>query len=234
MKHKWSMDEGVLSAPDFPVPRGLVWGFTARDAGDISDPEARAALVGRYGAPGLRILKQVHGTRIVRSDDHEDKPEADGWLGVQGEKRLLAVKSADCLPVLFWSRDGRTFGSAHAGWRGAVAGIARAFVEKCGADPRSLTAVLGPAIGPCCYEVGTDVADRAGRDDRWLRERGNGHFLFDLPAYVSADLMEAGVPGENIVGCGMCTMCGGPFYSHRADGTEKRQIGFVGFPEGAP
>lgn len=226
----WTVADGVLTAEGFFTPPGLFWGFTTREAGDFKNSGTGLLLAARYGVKRLKLLNQVHGTGIVESAAEEPLPEGDGWLGLPDEGALLGIKAADCLPVLFWSADGLTAGAVHAGWRGAVAGIARRFVDLSGADPASLYAVFGPAIGACCYEVGMDVAERAGQDARWLQSTGPGKFHFDLKAYVKAELEASGMKPGNMLDCGMCTMCRRDlFHSHRAEPGGGRSVAFLGF-----
>lgn len=228
-KEGWTISGGILTAGGIFTPPGIIWGFTTREAGDFGDPSAGAHLAAKYGKKNLKLLKQVHGDRIVATSTEESFPEGDGWLGLPGGDSLIGIKTADCLPILFWSKDGLISGAVHAGWRGAVKGIHLRFLELSGADPRTLYAVLGPAIGRCCYEVGPDVADLAGHDERWLIPGKPGKFMFDLKAYVKEGLQTRGMLPENIHDCGLCTMCRQDlFYSFRADPSSGRAVAFLG------
>jgi YfiH family protein len=121
-------------------------------------------------------------------------------------------------------------GAVHAGWRGAAANVAGAAAEaflELTDDPRSVRAWLGPAIGACCYEVGTEVAARFA--ESFLRRPRNGRHVLDLPAVVRSQLVSAGVPPERIVADTACTRCGGERYaSYRRDGQKAgRMIALV-------
>jgi len=101
-------------------------------------------------------LEQVHGTRVVDADLESPAAAADAAVSRQCG-RVLAIQVADCLPVLFASRDGAVIAAAHAGWRGLAAGVLEATVAAMGIAPRELIAWLGPAIGQPHFEVGEEV-----------------------------------------------------------------------------
>src|SRR5690606_28534580 len=143
---------------------------------DGDDPAAvaanRAALVACASLPSApHWLRQVHGTGVLVVDRAlpagdataerarmAAEPEADAAVtAAQGV--VLAVLTADCLPVVFASRDGRRVGAAHAGWRGLAAGVLENTVAAMAAPPETLLAWLGPAAGPLAYEVGAEVRD---------------------------------------------------------------------------
>jgi hypothetical protein len=129
----------------------------------------------------------------------------------------LAVQTADCVPVLLAADD--AIGAVHAGWRGAAAGVALRAVKAFLAlvtNRETARAWLGPAIGPCCYEVGPEVAGRF--PPRFSRPSNGDRFLLDLPGYVRWQLGEAGIRPEKIMQPEGCTFCGGPqFASYRRD-----------------
>lgn len=164
--------------------------------------------------PNLATLKQVHSATCVT---------ADGRCGVLGQGdalledrpgAVIAIKTADCIPILLVDERRRAVAAVHAGWRGTVARIAAGAVEgmgrRFGADPRDLHAAIGPGIGKCCYEVGPEVAAQFG-------ERGRVHI--DLAAANRAVLVEAGVTPERIYASNLCTMCrADEFHSFRRDG----------------
>ena len=179
----------------------LVHGFGTR----------RARIPALFG--NLATLRQVHSAACVL---------AAGRGGVLGEGDALlentpgsvvAVKTADCLPILLVDERLRAVAAVHAGWRGTVAGMAQRAVEAMGAQFGSLAgdldAAIGPGIGKCCYEVGPEVAAQFG-------QQGRGHV--DLAAANRRQLMDAGVTPERIYASNLCTMCRGEeFYSFRRD-----------------
>jgi polyphenol oxidase len=165
--------------------------------------------------PRRPVQHERHGTRIaVVAAPNEDCGEADGML-TDRPGLLLAIATADCVPVLLARRDGREVAALHVGWRGALAGIVDAFaalVRARGGDPAERIAALGPAAHACCYEVGQEVIDgfvaRQGLAPGFVAPRPR---RLDLPAIVRRQLERAGL------GCvaarGECTMC-----HTRADG----------------
>ena len=195
-------------------------------AGDDADAAARnrAELIERFALPSApRWLRQVHGTTVVvepRAVERDaDEPEADAAVTtIPGT--VLAILTADCLPVLFAADDGSEIGAAHAGWRGLAAGVLEATVTTMQASPDHVVAWLGPAAGPQAYEVGEEVLDAfVSRDPRaesaFLQTRP-GHWRVDLYALARQRLAEAGV--TRVYGGGLCTISDPQrFFSHRRD-----------------
>jgi YfiH family protein len=112
----------------------------------------------------------------------------------------LGIITADCAPVLFCDRAAGVIGAAHAGWRGALAGILEATVRAMaglGARPEQMQAVIGPCISQASYEVGADLRDavlaRAPDDARFFADGRPGRWQFDLAGYCAARLRAAGV-----------------------------------------
>ncbi|HQT61733.1 MULTISPECIES: peptidoglycan editing factor PgeF [unclassified Acidiphilium] len=143
-------------------------------------------------------LKQVHGARVVLNPEPGAAMiEADAMVTDQPELGL-GIITADCAPVLFSSADGKIVGAAHAGWRGAVAGILEETAELMrGIGAEGITAAIGPCIHQESYEVGADmrqvVLDRATEDTRFFADGRPGHWQFDLPGYCAARLAAIGV-----------------------------------------
>lgn len=168
-----------------------------------------------------RWLRQVHGTGVVRftSDAVPDEPEADA--AVTSEPGVvLAILTADCLPVLFAARDGREVGAAHAGWRGLAAGVLEATIAAMHTAPDHLVAWLGPAAGPSKYEVGVEVYDAFVADDwgagRAFASTRPNHWNVDLYALARRRLEKAGLRALDIHGGASCTIADPQsFYSHR-------------------
>ena len=111
---------------------------------------------------------QVHGktVRIVTRENISERPEGDGMVTAE-PGILLAVASADCVPILMMDARCKIVGAIHAGWRGVIAGIAQEGVramESLGAKPHEIRAALGPSIGQCCFEVDEELAQRFARE----------------------------------------------------------------------
>jgi polyphenol oxidase len=169
-------------------------------------------------------LRQVHGLRVLRMPLAEDASnEADACITTEPGV-VCAVQVADCLPVLFATRDGRAVGAAHAGWRGLAAGVLEATVdamcEAAGCAPGDIEAWLGPCIGPRQFEVGEDVLAGFGidasADHPRFKPQRPGKWLADL-AGLARDRLEArGL--QDIGGGTWCTAeDGSRFFSFRRD-----------------
>jgi YfiH family protein len=210
---------------------GLRHGFTTRALGDFAaGGPGPSRLLTAAGAGRLRLLHQVHETRVVTPDDAEDLPAADGWRGRPAPGVLLAVRNADCLPILAYHDDTGECLALHAGWRGAVAGIIASGLSGLAGEPSGLRVALGPAIGACCYEVGEEVAHAARRHPQTLTAKGSGKYWFDLVAFAEADLLTLGVGPERIDRVTPCTRCDADrLYSHRREGHAGRMCAFIGF-----
>jgi YfiH family protein len=205
------------------------------------DPAAvaanRAGLRRQAGLPDEpRWLRQVHGVQVVRcrrddavSPEEDAQPLADAAVSADAGV-VLAILSADCLPVLFAAAAGDEIGAAHAGWRGLAAGVLEATVAAMRTPPGALLAWLGPAAGPLAYEVGDEVFDTFLAADpaahsAFVPTRA-GHWRVDLFALARQRLARAGV--RAVSGGGECTI-GTPqhWYSHRRDGRSGRMASLV-------
>lgn len=151
----------------------------------------------------LSIARQVHGIKVAHVKapwDEAHAPEADAL--VTAEPGIgLGILTADCVPLLLASQKDRIIGAAHAGWRGALAGVAEATVaemEKMGAKPGDIQAAIGPCIGAISYEVKDDFRDPFTAQDKanekfFKPSPRAGHLLFNLPGYVTHRLNKIGV-----------------------------------------
>ena len=154
--------------------------------------------------PGATLtgLYQVHGNRCVIVDEDSDltaRPEADA-LATRTPGILLGILTADCVPVLFADAEAGVVGAAHAGWKGALAGVTDATLaamESLGADRANIAAAIGPCIARASYEVDDGFVQCFTADDpaneRFFAAAKPGHAMFDIAAYVAARLAAAGV-----------------------------------------
>lgn len=213
-----------------------------RHAADGDQPAAvaanRAELVQHARLPSAPCwLRQVHGTRVqafdrapaLATDGLGDEPEADAATTVVPGV-VLAVLSADCLPVLFCSRAGDEVAAAHAGWRGLAAGVLEATLSALRAPPETVLAWLGPAAGPQAYEVGDEVraafVDRDPASATAFAATRPGHWHCDLYALARRRLRQAGV--EAVSGGDECTISRPQrWFSHRRDGRSGRLASLV-------
>ncbi|WP_082124467.1 peptidoglycan editing factor PgeF [Lysobacter capsici] len=173
-------------------------------------------------------LHQVHGAGVLRFDTPRtsattlaEEPEADASV-TSTRGSVLAILTADCLPVLFAADDGSEVGAAHAGWRGLADGVLEATVAAMRTEPARVHAWLGPAAGPRHYEIGAEVRDAfvardAGAEAAFVATRP-GHWRVDLYALARRRLARAGLAADHVHGGGLCTISEPDrFYSHRRD-----------------
>ncbi len=244
----------VLTAPHLPWPHG----FTLRDGGVSEGPFASLNLglssgddPARVEANRRRVLAdlgvtrdevcafhQVHGARVLDGDPTWFGERADAVVSaVPG--RLLVVSVADCLPLLYFDPVSGAAAAAHCGWRGTVAGLAAAVVERLreryGSRPQDLRVAIGPGIQGACYQVGEEVASAyrlAGFPPELAREDDEGRYRLDLPAANRWLLERSGVPPDAVWSAGVCTHCDEErFFSHRRDaGVSGRHWAFIRVP----
>jgi YfiH family protein len=221
-----------LTSPRLADIGGLVHGFGLRVAGPRAT--ARAAARAAFEPAGdVFFLRQVHGCAVA-SPPWIEPPDADASFTAD-TGRLLAIETADCLPILIVDPANRRVAAAHAGWRGTAARVAQSAVRSllvAGSDSRQLVAALGPSIGGCCYEVGPEVEEAFGEPGRRFfiaGERDRKHF--DVAAANRAQLEEMGLAPVNIDRVDSCTRCREDlFFSYRRDGAHAgRMISVVGF-----
>ncbi|WP_242395344.1 peptidoglycan editing factor PgeF [Anaeromyxobacter oryzisoli] len=204
--------------------------------GSVGDDPARVAenwhrLEAATGLLFARV-RQVHGARVVHLDA-ASVPVEEADAVVSTEPGIAAcVSVADCVPVLLADPGSGAVCAVHAGWRGTIARVAaegvRALAEIAGAPPSRLLAAVGPSIGPCCYEVSPELADRF-RTELGPVVAGGPAPRLDLWAANRRVLEAAGVAPDRIEVLGRCTSCErDTFFSHRRDaGRTGRQMAFI-------
>jgi hypothetical protein len=221
-------------------------GFTgARDPRAVREARRRFLAEAGMDAGAAAAVRQVHGARILRVGARERGRggldpaaclgDADGLVTTDPGVPLLAL-SGDCCVGVLAAADGRGAAVFHAGWRGALAGApaaaVRALSETVGAPASMIRAVLGPAIGPCCYEVGEDVVlafQRGFGEDagRWIRPGRGPRPHLDVPAAVRDALLRSGLREDAVGPAGPCTLCGGPWFSHRRGDAGRQLVAVV-------
>ncbi len=159
-----------------------------------------------------------------------DMPSVDALITNEPNVTLV-THYADCTPLLFADPEKKVIALAHAGWRGTVAKIGEITVEtmceQYGCDPSDIIAVIGPAIGGCCYEVDTPVYEQFAsftelKPAYFTKSLGYGKYKIDLKEANRRMLMEAGLLSINISVSDVCTQCNsGLLYSHRASGGKR-------------
>ncbi len=224
------------------VTAGLDLGRRGQDAigPDLAENRARAVATVLPGA-SLATLYQIHSADVVRVNTamHDaDRPRGDAMV-TDRPGILLGILTADCAPVLFADAEAGVIGAAHAGWKGALAGVTDATIDRMaalGARRDRIAAAVGPCIARRSYEVDDAFATRFAAADpaneRFFAPAREGHHRFDLEAYVAHRLAAAGVARVETLGLDTCADAD-RFYSyrratHRGEADYGRQISLIG------
>ena len=190
----------------------------------------------------LVTVKQVHGTDLLVIDApnpdfaHFLKLECDGIVTNQPGV-MIGVCVADCAPVLLLDPGKKVVAALHAGWKGTAGDICRKGVEAMqelfGCKPADILAAVGPAIGPCCYEVDRPVIDAFRSQgtgfDSFAEASGEGKWQLNLPRANALQLLKAGITDAHLAVSDLCVACTpNLFFSYRRDNGETgRQMGFI-------
>jgi YfiH family protein len=251
--HAFSTRPGGVSALEGENLLNL--GFTDWDTRENVQKNRRRfqAALGASGLP-LIALKQFHSDVVHSFDTAPTDPCRGDATITDRPNLLLAVQTADCVPILLVDPKKRAVAAIHAGWRGTLARIAAKTIGKMqmhfGTNPPDLLAAIGPSIGPCCYEVGTEVATqflsqfadapdyfdefRTGDEPnpiQWLNMMPPGHqpppkgVLLDLPKANRSQLLAAGLRPRNIHTIDLCTACRPDLlFSYRKEGSASGRL----------
>jgi YfiH family protein len=259
--HGFSTRQGGVSQLD--GKRVLNLGFTEWDARE-NVKENRARLQAAVGAKDAKLvsLLQFHSDAILHFEAAPTEPSRGDASVTKTAGLLLAVQTADCVPILLVDPKNRAVAAVHAGWRGTLARILEKAIGRMqmqfGSRAEDLLAAIGPAIGGCCYEVGTEVAAafsgqfsnaaeffdelRTGDEPnplQWLNMMPPGHqpppkkVLLDLRKANRAQLEAAGVPRATIFVSDLCTGCQRDLlFSYRKEGAQiGRMMAVIGIRE---
>jgi YfiH family protein len=251
----------MISSPELAELGGIRHGFFTREGGHStglfrslncglgSGDDVEAVRENRrtvsislgVGNDDLLTLYQHHSPDVVVVDKRWEsgrRPRADAMV-TRKTNIALGVLTADCAPILFADRRERVVGAAHAGWKGALAGITDRTVEAMeieGARRKNIVAVIGPTISQASYEVGPDFYAQfeaaEANSSRWFRPSERPfHYMFDLPGYIAERLRKAGI--GSVVTLQYCTYCNEDrFFSyrratHRKEKDYGRQISVI-------
>jgi polyphenol oxidase len=256
--HGFSTRVGGVSKLD--GKRVLNLGFTEWDARE-NVKENRRRLQAAVGAPDFQLvsLLQFHSDKTLHFETAPTEPSRGDASVTKSAGLLLAVQAADCVPILLVDPKNRAVAAVHAGWRGTLARIVEKTIGRMqmqfGSEAADLLAAIGPAIGGCCYEVGTEVAAafsgqfsnaaeffdelRTGDEPnplQWLNMMPPGHqpppkkVLLDLRKANRTQLEAAGVLAANIFVSDLCTGCRRDLlFSYRKEGAQSgRMMSVIG------
>jgi YfiH family protein len=228
--HGFGTRHGGVSPSPFAT---LNVGLSTRDSRqNVEENRRRLFLACRI--PGRVLSARLnHGTdvSVFRKSDYQDGAtslsEASSFHsdGVVSDTRGLAflMTFADCVPLLFCDPSRKVVGMAHAGWRGTSLRIAEAMVREMsfefGCDPSDIMVCMGPSIGPCCYDVGSEVlSDFGNNQSNAVTSRVGDRWLLDLWATNRSHLLSSGIKEQNIDLLRVCTSCRvEDYFSHRAE-----------------
>ena len=228
------MAASVITVPAFASARDGISHFfgtknhAQRVASELGVP---AAARGSQGRTWMLAVKQVHGTEALILDrpvTGADRFEG-GWdaLVTNQPDVTVAVRTADCVPVLVYDRRHRAVAAIHAGWRGAVADIVPKTIalmrSRFRIDAIDLRVSIGPSAGPCCYEIDDAVLSplRKSRPDwpLFLHDDRGTKARLDLKALVRTQVAHIGISPDHITAVNLCTICHSDlFYSYRREG----------------
>ncbi len=250
LMHGFSTRKGGVSRAYCPpdAPGELNLSFTPADTREAVQQNRRLFVEAVSGNPETPLLtiRQIHSGLTLRSSRADlalDPPhKADGHI-TEETGLLLAVQTADCIPVLVADRKRRAVGAFHAGWRGTVKRIAEHGVGRMrlefGSQPEDLIAAIGPGVGPCCYAVGAEVLTEFESQFSYAPQLfhqvsgaapGATARHLDLIEANRRQLLDAGIHPDAIHVVGGCTSChAGLFFSHRAEkGNTGRLLAVIG------
>jgi YfiH family protein len=206
--------------------RGVVAGFHSR----IFDNSRRGEFLQQLGLhpDNLVMVKQVHGSAIVvaeRPDPALSETPADGLI-TKVSGLVLGVRTADCVPILFWDPVQKVAGIAHGGWKGVKEGIVgqmlKIFEKRCGTKMGDLRVAIGPSIRKCCYEVGKEFL---GFFPGFYRRKDDAKGHLDLVGVIKSRLLKRGVQEAHVHDTGLCTVCENKkFFSYRVESQTPERI----------
>lgn len=243
------MADAAVTWPQWSLPRHVQAFVTTRHGGQSRPPwhgfnlghhvgddavavaanrrQLQLALQQRCGSAVVQLqwMQQVHGVNVNSIDSVQEAPPVADALYTRQRGIALAVLTADCLPVLFCAEDGSEIAVAHAGWRGLCNGILEATAVRFRCPPAAIRCWLGPAIGPCHFEVGAEVRDAfimLSRQSNMAATKAAftagkpGKWMADLYALARIRLQLAGI--ADISGTPQCTHClHDDYYSYRRE-----------------
>lgn len=247
------LDNTVVA--DWDSPPGIVAFSTTRIGGISAVPYASFNLAKHVGDDASRVqrnrtvlaenlppkvhwqwLQQVHGCEVVTVSKPASELCADAIV-TASPNLVCCVQTADCLPVFLAAKSGEEVALAHAGWRGLASGIVENTVASMSVPAAEVIAWLGPAIGPCHFEVGEEVKalfldavssteSKTGLEPFFRSTMNTGKFMADIYAIARFKLLQLGV--VQVFGGSRCTYCEEDlFFSYRRDGVTGRMLNLI-------
>ena len=222
---------------------GLNVGYGSKDDRGAIEENRDRAVAAVLPAAQLATVHQVHSADVIYVEHpwpQDDRPRADAMV-TDRPGILLGILTADCAPVLFADEEAGVIGAAHAGWRGAIAGVTDATIEamqELGASRDRIRAAIGPCIAQASYEVDEGFRDRflqaAPANERFFTRAESGKPHFALEPYIVSRLVAAGI--DEVEALRLDTYAdANRFYSfrratHRGEADYGRQVSLIGLP----
>ncbi len=220
--------------------------FDAEVGDSLENVEQNKVILGqamKINPARIFLANQVHGDQVLVLDEYPDENPSNYYyldydaIITQKKGIAIGVLTADCLPIMLYDPVREVIGIVHAGWRGTCLNIVGNVVSKLrnlfGVQLEDLLVGLGPSIGPCCYSVDIKVVrsikNSTNRWKEFIKPLKANRYSMDLVALNIHQLLEAGIPKENILRINACTACNSKvFFSHRASkGKTGRQLSFI-------
>ncbi|WP_341521298.1 peptidoglycan editing factor PgeF [Pseudomonas sp. G.S.17] len=236
--------------PDWPAPAGIKSCVTTREGGvslapfdslnlgdHVDDSPAAVASNRLHLTSTLNIrpawLKQVHGVAVAEADPSRVMEADASWTATPGI--ACTIMTADCLPALFCTLDGKRVAAAHAGWRGLAAGVLEATADSLDVPPAQIMVWLGPAIGQPSFEVGAEVREafistHPQTAEAFIPSENPGRFMADIYALARLRLAAHGITA--VYGGGFDTFTDSRFYSYRQSARNGRFASLIWIDRG--
>lgn len=187
---------------------------------EVSDNEKKIAQALAIDRRSFYSVKQVHGTKIkiIKSKKaKQGEEEADGLITDQ-KNIFLMVKTADCLPVLFFDPVKKVVAAVHVGWRGAIEKIFLTslikMINSFNCQLKNILACIGPGIGVCCFKHKNLIQSKLPEWKDFIKEEKNGWQSADIKGFIKSQLIDVGIKEKNIETMNVCTNCSKEFFSH--------------------
>ncbi|OGG26755.1 hypothetical protein A2960_01115 [Candidatus Gottesmanbacteria bacterium RIFCSPLOWO2_01_FULL_39_12b] len=187
-----------------------------------------------FNFDSFQTVDQVHGNRVTTINSLPfDSKGYDGMITKR--KYLLAIRTADCLPILFYDYKKNIIGAIHAGWRGLSSGIINSLIRILmtkGSQSKHIFGAIGPHIGRCCYDVPRERIKMFGKtidSDKLVSENRRSSWFLDLGKIAQIQMQQMNIQKRQIDILPFCTSCNKNYYSYRRDGSSTgRMINVIG------
>ena len=222
---KLSYKKGVY----FFEEENILLGFTDKSFSgvNVNKEVKKVANILDFDFEALSYLKQIHSSKIFQARDSGNIYSGDGLFTLE-KLRLLLIRTADCLPLFFYSYKDNLVGLIHLGWKPAYRGILEIFfdrIEKFKIELESSYLLIGPGLRECCFEVKRDFM-AFDFFKNFILKRREKYFL-DLGSFVKNEFIKRGFKEKNVLDTRFCSYCLENFYSFRRDRTQNRTLSFI-------